>query len=101
MLDLNDFLEESGLKDQFTNLEMFTFNDSVYGLPLNGYVEGIFYNKEIFEQAGVEVPETFDDLVQAVEKLKAAGYTPMALANKDQVARGHDLALLPAALRRV
>lgn len=84
MLDLTSFLEEEGLKDQFTNLEMFTFDDKVYGLPLNGYAEGIYYNKEIFSEVGVEVPTTFQELLNAVQKLKEAGYVPMALANKDK-----------------
>ena len=37
------------------------------------------YNKEIFEEVGVEVPETWDELVAVCEKLDAAGYQPLAL----------------------
>ena len=41
----------------------------------------IFYNKTIFAEQGIEVPETIDDLEAACAKLKEAGYTPFALAN--------------------
>ena len=36
------------------------------------------YNKDIFEEVGVEVPETWDELVTVCEKISAAGYQPIA-----------------------
>ena len=41
----------------------------------------IFYNKTIFAEVGIEVPETIDELEAACDKLVAAGYVPFALAN--------------------
>lgn len=44
-----------------------------------GYVNnanGILYNKQIFREQGLEVPETWDELIAVCEKLKAAGITP-------------------------
>ena len=44
-----------------------------------GYVNnanGIIYNKAIFEEQGIEVPETWDELIAACEQLTAAGITP-------------------------
>lgn len=38
-----------------------------------------FYNIDIFEEVGVEVPETWDDLVDICEKIDAAGYQPLAV----------------------
>jgi ABC-type glycerol-3-phosphate transport system substrate-binding protein len=37
-----------------------------------------FYNKDIFDKAGVQPPKTWDELVQVSDKLKQAGYTPIA-----------------------
>jgi len=52
-----------------------------YSVPVNGYWEGMFVNKEVLEAAGVEVPTadtTWDDFLAACEAIKAAGYTPIA-----------------------
>lgn len=52
-----------------------------YSVPVNGYWEGMFVNKEVLEAAGVEVPTaetTWDDFLADCEKIKEAGYTPIA-----------------------
>jgi raffinose/stachyose/melibiose transport system substrate-binding protein len=44
-----------------------------------GYVNnanGIIYNQQIFEEQGLEVPETWDELIAVCEQLQAAGITP-------------------------
>ena len=44
-----------------------------------GYVnnaDGIIYNKTIFKEQGLEIPETWDELIDVCEKLQAAGITP-------------------------
>jgi ABC-type glycerol-3-phosphate transport system substrate-binding protein len=42
------------------------------------------YNKEIFDEVGVEAPfASWDDLVAAGKKLKAAGYVPFQMGNRD------------------
>lgn len=52
-----------------------------YSVPVNGYWEGMFVNKEVLEAAGVEVPTTettWDEFLAACEAIKEAGYTPIA-----------------------
>lgn len=45
----------------------------------------LFYNKEVLNQAGVAaVPATYEELLSAVDKLKAAGVTPIALAGQSK-----------------
>jgi raffinose/stachyose/melibiose transport system substrate-binding protein len=46
-----------------------------------GYVNnanGVIYNQEIFQQQGLEVPQTWDELIAVCDKLKAAGITPFS-----------------------
>ncbi len=59
-----------------------TYEDKILAVPFNG-LSGcdIFYNKTIFEEVGVEVPETIDELEAVCDKLLEAGYTPFSLAN--------------------
>lgn len=44
-----------------------------YGLPLDTNTRVTLYNADVFAAAGVEVPETVEDLVAAAPALKAAG----------------------------
>lgn len=56
----------------------------LYGLPGGQHIEGIFYNKKIFADNGLTVPEDFDALLEACAKLKAAGIEPFLFGGKDK-----------------
>ena len=54
-----------------------------YAVPVNGYWEAMFANKEVLDAAGVEVPGadyTMDMFKEDCQKIKDAGYTPIAAA---------------------
>lgn len=42
-------------------------------------VGGVFYNQDIFDDAGVEAPTTWAEFLEVCKSLKDAGYAPMAL----------------------
>ncbi len=48
-------------------------------LPYQPYGSGVFYNKAIFEEAGVEEPATWEEFLDVCAKIKEAGYTPLTL----------------------
>ena len=50
-----------------------TIDGKVWGLPFEGSWIGLYYNKELLDQAGAAVPATWDELLDACEKLRAAG----------------------------
>lgn len=51
------------------------YNGSYYAVPWYMNNEGMYYNKTILAEAGVEAPPaTWDELVSAVEKVRAVGY---------------------------
>lgn len=83
MLDLSDILNELGLKDKFTTLASFTLDGKIYGLPIGGSIEGYFYNKAYFEQKGLSIPQTLDELEGLAEAIQADGKIPFAQASKD------------------
>jgi len=69
------------LKAMGINLEGVTTSDYLYNLNFESVQIVWMYNKEIFQTAGVtETPKTFEELISAFEKIKAAGYTPLSLA---------------------
>lgn len=57
---------------------------SQYGMPINqGSFVTAFYNRELLDRLGLDVPKTFDDMVQALETAKAAGEIPIAMGTQD------------------
>ncbi len=53
-----------------------TYGDEVNGLGYVNNADGIIYNIDIFEEQGLEVPETYDELIAVCEQLQDAGITP-------------------------
>ena len=80
---LDEYLEEDGWKDTFSSDAVFaqqTYDGEIYAVPLNIAAACVFYNKDIFEEAGVDVPETYDELLEVCEAIKEAGYTPITIS---------------------
>ncbi|MGD7043361.1 extracellular solute-binding protein [Jeotgalibacillus proteolyticus] len=82
---LDDVLND-GLKDSFVagTTEAYAMNDETYGLPLELNIAPIYYNKAIFEEYGLEVPETYEEFQEIVKTLEENGVAPIALGNKDR-----------------
>ena len=75
-------------KDQLSAaaVKAFTVDGKVYGLPHTVSQVGFMYNKELFAKAGVDGAKiaTWDDLLDAVKKLKAANLTPILVGGADK-----------------
>ncbi|WP_329083525.1 MULTISPECIES: extracellular solute-binding protein [unclassified Streptosporangium] len=64
-------------------LSAYQFDGKTYGLPTDIGMVGFWYNKALFEKAGITAPPaTWTEYLDAVKKLKADGTTPIALAGK-------------------
>lgn len=61
----------------------------LYALGRNTDVMVFFYNKDMFEEYGVEVPETWDDLLAAAQVFADAGIIPVSMAGKDTWTDSH------------
>jgi multiple sugar transport system substrate-binding protein/raffinose/stachyose/melibiose transport system substrate-binding protein len=90
-MDLSDALTQE-TRDALgeASLSAFTVDGGVYGVPTAVLPGGIYYSKDLFEQAGItETPTTVDELSDAVDQLKAAGIQPIALGAKDAWPAAH------------
>ncbi|MBM6995735.1 extracellular solute-binding protein [Paenibacillus sp. DXFW5] len=56
----------------------------IYTLPVYTHIANLYVNTELFEKAGAKIPTTYTELLDAVEKLKAAGITPALIGEKDR-----------------
>ena len=66
-----------------TALEPYQVDGKTYGIPFDLGMVGFWYNKALFSTAGIaEPPATWSGFLDAIEKLKAAGITPIALAGQ-------------------
>ena len=56
----------------------------VWGAPFDISTQNfIFYNKEVLAKSGItELPQTWEDFIAALDKIKAAGFTPLALGGQ-------------------
>ena len=80
--DLTDILtnQEKDWYGNFTEgiFERMTYDGKIYAVPTNFAAALVFYNTEIFEAAGAEVPTTYDEWLAACQKIQDAGYTPIS-----------------------
>ena len=73
--DISDLDEVQTVKQAYLDMDKeleFIPKDGTYALPYVANAAGILYNKDLFEQAGIEeVPTTFDQWTEAAEKISA------------------------------
>ncbi len=66
----------------------------IYGVPFATQTLQLFYNTDLFDEQGVDVPKTWDELLDISAKLDAAGIVPIAVGGADaqvQVPIGADV----------
>jgi len=65
LLPIDEYWAEYADKDQYAQnaVEALTFNGKLYGVPYNTNVRLLLYRKSVFEENGLKVPETWDELV--------------------------------------
>lgn len=80
LLDLKPVLDELDLSGSFpqTTIANFTAGDTVYGVPYQGLLTGLWVNTKILEDNGLEQPRTFEDLLAVSRALRAKGITTIS-----------------------
>lgn len=97
LLDLREALEaDPEWKATFLDGALDTYKldaygaEGIYALPNELNVDAVFYNKALFEQAGItKAPETMDEFYDAIDKLGAAGITPIGVGGTNTWVMGH------------
>lgn len=69
------------------SLEFNTVDGKIYGVPVSKEISYIYYNKALFQEAGLTAPEvayeSWDDFFAACETFKAKGITPLGMDTAD------------------
>lgn len=84
LMDLTEFVRAEHLENQFQDLQLWTFNERIYGLPIEGNAEPLYYNKAIFEKLGIVPPKSLAELDSVIGILQKNGYIPFALGNEER-----------------
>ena len=61
-----------------------SYGGSIYGLPMEQDLMGVYYNKDLFAENGLEVPTTYAEFEAMVETLKDEGIIPVAFGKRDR-----------------
>ncbi len=85
-LDLTPYREEYNWDDRFHDwaLEKTIYDGKLYGIANELEMLGVFYNTQLFEEAGVEVPQTYEEFLQVCQVFKDKGITPVIMDDKEQ-----------------
>lgn len=66
-------------------LGVYSYLGQNYGVPFDMGMVGFWYNKDLFAQAGIDAPPaTWTEFLADVQKLKAAGITPISIGEGDK-----------------
>ena len=87
IMDLTDCGFESNVEQSM--LDLASYNGAQISLPYTLSLYGIHYNKTLFNELGIKVPTTMDELIEVCKTLKEAGYDAFALPfanNANQIA---------------
>ena len=101
VIPVTPYIKEWGLEGKFKDaaLNNYKVGDEIAAFPLEGFNWPMWYNMEILGKAGIKaIPTTWDELIDAAKKVRAAGFQPFALGGKDWTGGDWFLTAITAAL---
>jgi multiple sugar transport system substrate-binding protein len=82
-MDVSDVWAENGLNESLASAaSSMTIDGKQWGVPYTYYQWGIYFNKDVYKAAGVEVPKTWDEFVANCAKFQAAGVDCLTTGSK-------------------
>jgi len=84
VLDLTEYLDDATrAKLNPGALDFYTYGGNTYGLTFGKAASGFFCNNRLFEENNVKIPETWDELLTAIETFRANGITPIYTTSRE------------------
>ena len=87
LTDLGDYVDQYGWDEKVTgsNAETAKYDengimggDTWYGMSSYAEFQRVYYNKNLFDKYGIEIPTTYDEFMDTCQKFVDAGVTPIA-----------------------
>lgn len=95
LLDMTPYLEEDaqwggGFTEGALSYYQVPGKEGTYAVPCEAGLIGVYYNERIFKECGIDkFPETWTEFTDAVKKIRAKDYTPIAMGAKTSYMAGH------------
>lgn len=86
LADISDYEGVSQIKQAYLDIAeelKLIPTEGTYIMPYVANAAGILYNKDIFEEHGWEIPQSWDELIQLCDDIKAEGLQPFYFGFKD------------------
>ena len=85
VLNLNPYLDDEiknkVKKDMFDNVK---YDEEIYGLPITLSIGTFYYNKKLFEENNVNIPQNYDELLQSIKTFSKLGIIPLGASGTDK-----------------
>jgi alpha-glucoside transport system substrate-binding protein len=91
LVNLSDFLDVEQLREDYIEsfIDLASVDGDLYGLYYKADLKSIvWYPNAAFEEAGYEIPETWEDLTALMDQIKADGGTPWCVTQEHGEATG-------------
>jgi raffinose/stachyose/melibiose transport system substrate-binding protein len=83
LLEMTDYIETSGIADKVPEGIIWYYNEGgpghLWSISYDAVAIGAYYNVEMFEEMGLAVPTTIEEMDQLLADIKAGGVTPIAI----------------------
>lgn len=94
LIDDGALIDLAGMRNRFVTL-LENASDAVislsqesdlsnYKIPIYGTYQGLYYNRTLFKELGLENPNSWENIMAAIKVLNEKGYTPIAAGFADQ-----------------
>ncbi len=95
LIDLTEVYERYGWTERVYEFPrtIATFDGKIWGIGNELEYLTTYYNKDVFQELGLEIPNSYEELIWICEKLKSKGYIPFGFASKDYWTSVHPFAV--------
>ena len=86
LADVSDFKGLKKIKKAYIDIIdglKFVPVDGVYGVPYMANAAGVLYNKDIFDEHGWKIPESWPEFMKLCDEIKSSGIRPLYFGFKD------------------
>nr|WP_235540316.1 ABC transporter substrate-binding protein [Paenibacillus sp. Root52] len=80
-----EVLDDEPWASRIVNKDVLSAGGHIYSFHVSQDtgMQGVVYNKQIFEELGITIPTTYEQFLAVCEKIKASGITPVFMPYKD------------------
>ena len=85
VLSLNKYLDKSTKNQVKENMfDNVNYDEEIYGLPISFSVGTFYYNNKLFEENKINVPKTYNELLQAIKEFSDLDIIPLGASGMDK-----------------